>query len=101
MIGRLLVLTATAWTLAVPALAAPDCKQIISGRARSTAPVADQERQRLALDDAIAHWRQQARLTYGFDYRYWQAARNKRVQCTGSAGLRKCSVQARPCRIAS
>lgn len=101
MIGRLAMLTATAWMLAMPAQAASDCKQPIFGRARSTAPVADAERQRLALDDAIAHWRQQARLIYGFDYRYWQAARNKRVQCTGSAGLRKCAVQARPCKVAS
>lgn len=99
MIGKLTGLLVGVGALCAPALAFAECKETFIGRSRSDAAVSDAERQRLALDDAIAHWRKQVRLAYGFDYRYWQAAQAKRVQCTGSPGLRKCTVRARPCKL--
>lgn len=82
-----------------PALAA-DCKAPLTGRSRSDDLSGDRERLRLAREGAIAHWRQLARHTYGWNYRYWTAAQNKRVTCTGST-TRVCAVTARPCRTMS
>jgi len=99
MIGKKLVLAAAVWGFALPAYAAPDCKEVFVGRARVGAEVTDKERHKLALDDAIANWRRQVRHAYGFDYRYWNAARNKLVRCTNGLGERRCAVQARPCKL--
>ena len=99
MIGRVLAVKAIMVALCFPAYAAGECKETFVGRSRSDAAASDAERQRIALDDAIAHWRQQVRLAYGFDYWYWQAAQAKRIHCTGVPGLRKCTVRARPCKL--
>lgn len=99
MIARISFLCAAAFATAVPASAAPDCKEVFVGRARVGAEVADKDREKLALEDAIANWRRQVRHAYGFDYRYWRVARNKLVRCTNGSGERRCAVQARPCRL--
>jgi len=99
MIGRSLVTAAALCILATPGWAAPDCKEVFVGRARVGAEVADKEREKLALEDAIANWRRQVRHAYGFDYRYWRVARNKLVRCTNGVGERRCAVQARPCKL--
>jgi hypothetical protein len=99
MMAKRLVLAVAACGLALPAHAAPDCKEVFVGRARVGSEVADKERQKLALEDAIANWRRQVRHAYGFDYRYWTAARNKLVRCTNGLGERRCAVQARPCKL--
>lgn len=77
---------------------AADCKAPLSGASRSTEATSDADRLRIARDDAIARWRQLARHAYGRQYRYWTAAQNKRVNCTGSTTMRRCVVTARPCR---
>lgn len=80
------------------AAVAQDCKEVFVGRSRASDPVNVRESEKAAIEGAIAHWRQQVRLSYGWPYRYWTSARNKLVKCTGGPGGRACSVSARPCK---
>ena len=93
-------LAAIALVATVASAVAADCKAPLTGRSRSDELSSDRERLRLAREGAIAHWRQLARQTYGWNYRYWTAAQNKRVSCAGST-TRVCAVTARPCRTVS
>jgi hypothetical protein len=77
---------------------AQDCKEVFVGRSRASDPVNARESEKAAIEGAIAHWRQQVRLSYGWPYRYWTSARNKLVKCTGGPSARACSVSARPCK---
>lgn len=81
----------------LPSVLAADCKPPIKGSSRSLALTGDADRLRIAREDAIARWRQLARHAYGRQYRYWTAAQNKRVHCTGTTTMRACVVTARPC----
>ncbi|MDX2204558.1 MAG: hypothetical protein NW223_17535 [Hyphomicrobiaceae bacterium] len=80
------------------AAAAPECKEEFVGRFKAIDPSSPKDSERTAIDGAIAHWRQQVRHAYGWPYRYWTSARNRKVRCTGTAGGRACAVSARPCR---
>lgn len=80
------------------AAAAPDCKEVFVGRSRASDPVNVRASEKAAMEGAIAHWRQQVRHTYGWSYRYWTAARNRLVKCSGSPGTRTCTAAGRPCR---
>lgn len=95
-----IALAALGLVATVASAMAADCKAPLTGRSRSDELSSDVERLRLAREGAIAHWRQLARQTYGWNYRYWTAARNKRVSCSGST-TRVCAVTARPCRTVS
>ena len=83
------------------AAAAQDCKEIFIGRSRAADSSSVREGDKVALDGAIAHWRNQVRHAYGWDYRYWTSARAKNVRCSGNAAVRHCAVSARPCRRTS
>jgi hypothetical protein len=91
-----LVLALSAW----PADAAKVCKDApVMAKARSAAQVSDQSREKRARDNAIDNWSNRARDTYGFVYKYWWRAEDKKVECGGGASAKHCTVTARPCRV--
>ena len=91
---------ATGLTLAhAPTHAATDCKDAVSAKARSAAQVSDASRERRARENAIANWQRRARDTYGWRYRFWRKAQEKKVECGGGASAKHCTVSAKPCRV--
>ena len=93
---------ALALALAVSASAPAEakvCKDAVIAKSRSAAQLSDASRERRARDNAIASWSARARDTYGWAYRFWMRAEDKKVDCGGGASAKHCTVSARPCRL--
>ena len=90
-----LVVAVSAW----PADAAKVCKDAVSAKARSAAQLSDASRERRARDNAIGNWSARARDTYGYAYKFWWRAEEKKVECGGGASAKHCTVSAKPCRV--
>lgn len=84
---------------APPAAEAATCKEPIAAKSRSAAQGSDKYREGRARDNAIKHWRTKARQQYGFAYRFWSRATDRKVECTGTAKSRQCVVTATPCSL--
>jgi hypothetical protein len=82
-----------------PSQAATDCKDAVTAKARSAAQLSDESRERRAREGAIANWQRRVRDTYGWRYRFWRKAEEKKVECGGGASAKHCTVSARPCRV--
>ena len=82
-----------------PADAAKVCKDAVSAKARSAAQLSDASREARARDNAIANWSARARDTYGYAYKFWWRAEEKKVECGGGASAKHCTVSAKPCRV--
>jgi transposase-like protein len=95
--------TTLALVLAVsmgPADAAKVCKDVpVTAKARSAAQVSDGSREKRARNNAIDNWSNRARDTYGYLYKFWWRAEEKKVECGGGASAKHCTVSARPCRV--
>src|SRR5262245_16512460 len=101
---RLAVSLAIAGVLAcmvatVPPAHAKTCKDTSTAKARSVAQVSDASRERRARDNAIANWSARARDTYGWAYRFWSRADERKVDCGGGKSGKHCTASARPCRL--
>ncbi|HEU4377135.1 MAG TPA: hypothetical protein VFR73_01075 [Hyphomicrobiaceae bacterium] len=83
----------------LPADAAKVCKDAVSAKARSAAQVSDTSREKRARDNAIDNWSNRARDTYGYTYKFWWRAEDKKVECGGGASAKHCTVSAKPCRV--
>jgi hypothetical protein len=84
---------------AVPPAHAKTCKDPITAKARSAAQVSDASRERRARDNAIANWSARARDTYGWAYRFWSRADERKVECGGGNSAKHCTATAKPCRL--
>ena len=93
------VALATALVLASAPVHAKTCKDTVTAKSRSAAQVSDASRERRAREGAIANWRARARDTYGWAYRFWSKAEDRKVECGGGASAKHCTVSARPCRL--
>jgi len=82
-----------------PADAAKVCKDAVSAKARSAAQLSDASREARARDNAIANWSARARDTYGYAYKFWWRAEERKVECGGGASAKHCTVSAKPCRV--
>ena len=78
---------------------AKTCKDVVSAKARSTAQVSDASREQRARDNAIANWSRRARDTYGWAYRFWSRADERKVECGGGKSAKHCTATAKPCRL--
>ena len=89
-----------AWMVAAaPPAHAKTCKDTVSAKARSAAQVSDASRERRARDGAIANWSKRARDTYGWAYRFWSRADERKVDCGGGKSAKHCTATAKPCRL--
>lgn len=77
----------------------PNCKDAISAKARSAAQLSDASREQRARDKAIENWRRRARDTYGWRYKFWSKAAEKKIECGGGAKAKHCTVSAKPCKV--
>lgn len=75
------------------------CKDEVTAKSRSAAQYSDAERRSRARSGAIANWRDRARSTYGFVYRFWSRADAKSVDCKTTPSAVTCVAKARPCRL--
>src|SRR5215470_10666609 len=90
---------ATCLVASAPPAHAKTCKDPITAKARSVAQVSDASRERRARDNAIANWSARARDTYGWAYRFWSRADERKVDCGGGKSAKHCTASARPCRL--
>jgi hypothetical protein len=99
----LLSLTVAGFLICLAAAAPPahakTCKDPITAKARSAAQVSDASRERRARDNAIANWSARARDTFGFAYRFWSRADERKVECGGGNSAKHCTATAKPCRL--
>ena len=82
-----------------PAHAAKTCKDVVTAKAQSRAQLSDASRERRARENAIANWSRRARDTYGWAYRFWSRADERKVDCGGGKSARHCTATAKPCRL--
>ena len=78
---------------------AKTCKDVVSAHARSSAQVSDATREKRANDKAISNWGKRAADTYGWAYRFWYRAEEKKVECKGTEKSKSCTVAAKPCTV--
>jgi hypothetical protein len=96
--------TALAATVALGLIAAAPaeaktCKEAVSAKSRSTIKASEEARERRAQNNAIARWAKQAQGTYGWSYRFWYRAEEKKVECKGTPKSKSCTVSAKPCSL--
>jgi hypothetical protein len=84
---------------ASPSAQAKTCKEVITAKARSAAQVSDNSRLRRARENAIGNWSARARDTYGWAYRFWSRAEDRKVECGGGKSAKHCTATAKPCRL--
>ena len=98
----MLTLTFSALLAALAAAAPADaktCKDAITAKARSSAQLSDASREKRARDKAISNWSRRASDTYGWSYRFWAKAEDKKVDCGGNDSAKRCAVSAKPCSL--
>jgi hypothetical protein len=94
------IMTVTGLVAAAPAKAKEKtCKDAVTAKSRSTIKTSDEARERRAQNNATAKWSKLAQSTYGWSYRFWYRAEEKKIECTGTAKSKTCNVSAKPCAL--
>jgi hypothetical protein len=75
------------------------CKDAVTAKSRSTIKGSDEAREKRAQNNATIKWSKLAQSTYGWSYRFWYRAEEKKVECTGTAKSKTCNVSAKPCAL--
>jgi glucose dehydrogenase len=75
------------------------CKDAVTAKSRSTIKASDEAREKRAQNNATVKWSKLAQITYGWSYRFWYRAEEKKVECTGTAKSKTCNVSAKPCAL--
>jgi hypothetical protein len=101
MLPALAIVVLGAWVAvsASPPAHARVCKDAVTAKARSSAQVSDDSRERRARDNAIGNWKRRVRDTYGWSYSFWSKSEDRDIKCGGGASAKHCTVTARPCRL--
>jgi hypothetical protein len=78
---------------------AKTCKDPVEAKSRSAIKASDEAREKRAQNNAIAKWSKLAQSTYGWSYRFWTRAEEKKVECKGTPKSKTCTVSAKPCTL--
>jgi hypothetical protein len=80
-------------------VAAKTCKDELTATSSSRIAGSEDARDARGKDNAIKKWVKQAQATYGFSYRYWFRADDRKTDCTRTKATSRCTATAKPCRI--
>lgn len=78
--------------------AAKTCKTEIQAKGIATGVIAD-KREARARASALSKWRAKAQSRHGIAYRFWSRADDKKIDCSKSKEVTRCTVSAKPCRL--
>jgi hypothetical protein len=93
----LAVSLASAFAFTAP-VSAKTCKAEIQAKGVATGVVAD-KREARARSSALSKWRAKVQSRHGVAYRFWSRADDKKIDCSKSKDMTRCTVSAKPCRL--